>query len=92
MEEGEADQDRAEVRAHLMRWDAIGVADAPGCQDEYDCLLAPLLVLLRNGAGAVSLQEWIALGRRDHFGLTPDQTADRALAEALVSWWESRTR
>lgn len=76
----------AGVRALLMKWDAIGVADVVECQDEYDCMIGPLLGHIRNGADAVFLHDWIARERVNHFGLNPDFGADRKLADALVSW------
>lgn len=80
----------SEVRALLMQWDAIGVADAPEAADEYDCMIGPLVGHLRNGADAVFLRNWIAHERVDHFGLEPDMGADLALAEALLRWWHGR--
>lgn len=80
----EAKSQMVDVRALLMEWDPIGVAD--GSEDEYDCLIGPLLSHLRDGADAVFLRDWIARERVNHFGLSPDLGADRALADALVSW------
>lgn len=79
-------EDVADVRALLMAWDAIGVADEDGCQDEYDCMIGPLLWHLREGAGAAFLRDWIVRERTNHFGLSPDAGADRRLADALVAW------
>jgi len=40
----------ADVRALLMEWDAMGVADAFECQDRYDCMIGPhALVSWRDG-------------------------------------------
>lgn len=80
-----------EVRALLMKWDAIGVADAPEAADEYDCMIGPLVRHLRDGADAALLRDWIARERVDHFGLSVDMGADRALADALLRWWHDRT-
>jgi hypothetical protein len=80
----------AEVRALLMEWDAVGVADEPQAADEYDCMIGPLLSHLRNGADAAFLHDWIARQVADHFGLPPDPDSDRALADALALWWRNR--
>ena len=90
MDKREAKKQMADVRALLMEWDAIGVADAVECQDEYDCMIGPLLGHLRSGADAIFLRDWIARERVDHFGLTPDFGADRKLAHALVSWRDGK--
>ena len=80
-----------EVRALVMEWDAIGVADFPEAADEYDCMIGPLYGHLQRGADARFLCDWIARERVDHFGLSPDLGADRALADALVAWWTARS-
>ena len=87
MESRENGEQARAVRTLLLDWDAIGVADVPEAADEYDCLIEPLLGHLQGGADAVFLRDWIARERVDHFGLTPDMGADRALADALVAWW-----
>lgn len=80
-----------EVRALVMEWDAIGVADVPEAADEYDCMIGPLYGHLQRGADARFLRDWIARERVDHFGLSPNLGADRALADALVAWWTARS-
>lgn len=87
VEARETEERSAIVRTLLLEWDAIGVADVEECQDEYDCMIGPLLGHLRRGADAVFLRDWIARERVDHFGLDPDGYADRALADALLAWW-----
>ena len=86
-----AKRQMADVRALLMEWDAIGVADAFECEDEYDCMIGPLLGHLRDGSDAVFIRDWIARERVDHFGLNQNIGADRALADKLVAWWAEQT-
>lgn len=81
----------ADVRALLMDWDALGVADAVECEDEYDCMIGPLLGHLRDGSDAAFIRDWIARERVDHFALDPDNGADGALAEKLLAWWAEET-
>lgn len=73
------------VRALLLDWDAIGVADIS--TDEYDCMIGPLLRRLHGGADADGLYKFIAAERAGHFGLNPDAQSDRALAERLIALW-----
>ncbi|WP_213283356.1 hypothetical protein [Cellulomonas hominis] len=80
-----------EMRALLMDWDALGVADVPEAADEYDCMIGPLHGHLHRGGGARSLRDVIERERSDHFGLHPDTRADSALADALVEWWTARS-
>jgi hypothetical protein len=81
-----------EIRALLMEWDALGVADEPAAADEYDCMIGPLYGHLRAGADAAVLRDWIAHELVDHFGLQPHPSSDTALAAALVAWRERRVR
>ncbi|WP_125776516.1 hypothetical protein [Antribacter gilvus] len=75
----------AGVRALLLEWDAIGVADIS--HDEYDCMAGPLLRHLYDGRDAGFLRDVIVHERESHFRLSPDEDADRTLADALVAWW-----
>lgn len=74
------------LRYLLNRWDFLGVAGI--VDDEYDCMIAPLLSRLMEGAGRAEIAEYLWYELQDHFGLgdpTPygtDQMADR-----LVAWW-----
>lgn len=74
-----------QVRALLLDWDAIGVADTS--PDEYDCMIGPLLRQLHDGTDAAALTRWIDAERAEHFGLDPDLSADRKLAGRLLTWW-----
>lgn len=80
----------SEVRGLLLEWDAIGVADEFECEDEYDCMIGPLLGHLRDGSDAVFIRDWIARERVDHFGLPLDGGADLVLADKLVAWWSEQ--
>jgi hypothetical protein len=73
-----------------MEWDPIGVSGIPEAADEYDCMISPLLHRLFDGADSRSLADWIGHERSSHFGLGPDDTRDRQLAERLTAWWETR--
>ena len=73
------------LRYLLDEWDPIGVADiAP---DEYDCLIAPLLVRLEAGARRAEISEYLWFELGDHFGLDPARCDVDAMANRLVAWW-----
>ncbi|MFF2546597.1 hypothetical protein ACFVUY_29135 [Kitasatospora sp. NPDC058063] len=73
------------LRQLLNEWDPIGVADE--VQDEYDCMLAPLLQRLRGGADRTEIGEFLRHELEDHFGLTPLPSEPEATAARLMSWW-----
>ncbi|MEU6520461.1 hypothetical protein [Streptomyces sp. NPDC046978] len=76
-----------DLRRLLNKWDPIGVAD--DVQDEYDCLLAPLLQRLRSGAGQLEIGEFLRHELEDHFGLDPLGLRPDAMAIHVVDWWKS---
>lgn len=73
------------LRHLLNEWDPIGVADA--VQDEYDCMLVPLLQRLRRGADQAEIGEFLRHELEDHFGLTPLPSEPEAIAARVMSWW-----
>ena len=47
----------ANLQVLLNQWDPIGLADA--VEDEYDCLIWPLLSRLKAGAGRAEISEFL---------------------------------
>lgn len=80
-----------ELRQRLLDWDPIGVAGAAEAQDEYDCLISPLMHQLHDGATARDIGDWLIREMTDHFGMSADKKRERALASELKRWWESVT-
>ncbi|MFJ8754541.1 hypothetical protein ACIREO_35280 [Streptomyces sp. NPDC102441] len=73
------------LRHLLNEWDPIGVAD--DVQDEYDCMLAPLLQQLRDGADQQEIGDYLRHELEDHFGLDPLGLRPEAMASRVISWW-----
>jgi len=83
---------RQELRELLMaEWDPIGVADAPEAYDEYDSYLEPLLVLLRGGADAAEIAEYLDRVEIEQMGLgeQAEQLSDQLLEVGMriVKWY-----
>lgn len=78
------------LRHLLDEWDPIGVADT--VQDEYDCMLVPLLQRLRGGAGQAEIGEFLRHELEGHFGLTPLPSEPEAMAARVMSWWTATGR
>ncbi|MDX3119539.1 hypothetical protein [Streptomyces scabiei] len=76
-----------DLRRLLDEWDPIGVAD--DAQDEYDCMLAPLLQRLRSSAGRTGSGEFLRQELEDHFGLDPLGLRPDAMAVRVVDCWKS---
>ncbi|MGW7243749.1 hypothetical protein [Streptomyces sp. NPDC054804] len=73
------------LRHLLNEWDRVGVADE--VQDEYDCMLGPLLQQLRGGTDRTTISEFLRHELEDHFGLTPLPSEPEAMAARVISWW-----
>ncbi|MFF8814042.1 hypothetical protein [Streptomyces pactum] len=74
-----------DLRALLNEWDPLGVAD--DVQDEYDCILAPLLQRLRRGADQAEIRAFLWDELVEHFGLNPLPSEPAAVAARLTTWW-----
>jgi hypothetical protein len=66
------DRPVAALRELLNAWDPIGVVGGGGPQDEYDCLIAPMLDQLEGGAESPELAAFLRFELDDHFGLDPE--------------------
>lgn len=74
-----------DLRHLLNEWDPIGVADE--VQDEYDCMLAPMLQRLRGGANETEISEFLRHEVEEHFGLDPLGARPEAMASRVIAWW-----
>lgn len=61
------------LRALLKTWDPIGIIENGAPDDEYDCLIAPLLDRMERRAGSAVLADFLRSELADHFGMDPDQ-------------------
>jgi hypothetical protein len=78
----------AELRQMLNEWDFIGVGDINANDDEYDCLIGPLLTRLTAGATANDLTTYLQHELHDHFGMDPAHSEITAFAARTVQWWQ----
>jgi hypothetical protein len=77
------------LRALLNEWDPIGVA-LDGPEDEYDCLIAPVLQRLKDGVPAAELTAFLATQLEEHFGLRGDATDIVEFATRAKAWFAER--
>ena len=80
-----------QLRSRLLAWDPIGVADAQEAQDEYDCMISPLMNRLSDGSSEAAIGNWLIEELRDHFGMSADEARERELAADLKQWWREAT-
>jgi hypothetical protein len=76
------------LRGLLLEWDPLGVADL--ASDEYDCLLGPHIGKLRDGMSASGLGDFLEGELIHHFGVFPQPSRPRDVAQRLVAWYAGR--
>jgi hypothetical protein len=77
-----------ELRALLNEWDPIGIIGPSGPDDEYDCLLWPLMRLLERGVSQENIAEYLGRELNEHFGLSiPADTPQ--FAGRVKAWYET---
>ncbi|MFF6785719.1 hypothetical protein [Streptomyces sp. NPDC012510] len=79
-----------DLRHLLNEWDPIGVAD--DVQDEYDCMLAPLLQRLRGRADQTEIGDFLRHELEEHFCLDPLASQPEAMAARVIAWWTAAGR
>ena len=80
-------QQQKELRMILNEWNFLAVAIA-GPQDEYDCMLGPLLTLLHNGADENEVRDFIKKERKEHFGLPEESPSLEPTLQKIFTWWK----
>ena len=80
---------KSELRRLLNEWDFIGVFDAETNVDEYDCMIAPLLVQPANDADLQDIRAFLDAEVTGHFGMSDGQIETSAMAERLTAWWRT---
>lgn len=76
------------LRHLLNKWDPIGVApELGGPDDEYDCMLGPLLTLLSGGGNEGEVGSFLRKEVSGHFGLDPNYSQPERFAARVMAWW-----
>jgi hypothetical protein len=70
----------------------MGVMGPEGPNDEYDCLLWPLMRMLEEDRTVEELTGFLTTELRDHFGLDPKYSQSSAIAARAKAWFESTWR
>ena len=76
-----------QLNALLFEWDPIGVGP-DGPQDEYHCLVGPLMTMLDSGATERELASYLEKEIVGHFGLQPNKNDIEAVAARVRAWFD----
>jgi hypothetical protein len=74
----------------LNEWDFIGVREFYAGDDEYDCLLGPLLARLAAGESVEEVAGFLREEIEGHFGLEPTGVQIATFAARTVAWWQGQ--
>ncbi|MBD2231052.1 hypothetical protein [Phormidium tenue] len=67
-------------------WDPVGVAGIPGARDEYDAYIPQVFSLLKAGAGADEIADYLTEVATQSMGLGHNRERDRQIADLLLEW------
>lgn len=86
------DEQLEELRSLLRKWDPISAYDDPTWPpDEYDCVLGPLLALLRRSAPEDEIVAALNNEMENHFALDPNEwirpERTKRLAVEATAWF-----
>ncbi len=81
------------LRDIVNRWDPIGVfgfreIDWP--KNEYDCVVEPLMSLLRSGKTTEEITQYLERQVRDHFGVEVVPGKAARCADEAFTWFHRR--
>jgi hypothetical protein len=74
-------------RLLIEQWDPIGVKNSPEAADEYDGYRGGVVQLLREGAPASRVAEYLAQVERSRMGFTTTVEQLLPVGELLVRWY-----
>jgi hypothetical protein len=83
---------RHELKALINEWDPVWLLEMRAPEDEYDCLVEPILQKLRSGQSAEDLTAFLDQHLAEHFGAdtTPGMSAD--FVHRVMAWAAARRR
>lgn len=84
-----AKQIMREMRDLINQWDPIGLLEMGAPDDEYECLVGPVLTRLSKRSSPQDLAVWLKSHITDHFGLAPSPA--EPFAEKAVALYRNRT-
>jgi hypothetical protein len=83
----------SDLRSLLMDcWDPIGVTETPEAKDEYDGYAGQLGTMLRNGADARAVAEYLSEVQTDRMGLPASSDELGDVGDRVTTWYAAAMR
>lgn len=74
-----------ELRGAVNNWDPVGLLELGAPEDEYECLVGPLMHMLDNGSSPEEIADYLNQHIPDHFGV-PIREGAQEFVKGIVSW------
>ncbi|MBB2917892.1 hypothetical protein [Cupriavidus alkaliphilus] len=70
------------------RWDPIGISTVPSARNEYNAYVPHVFELLKEGASAAVITEYLIRVVRARIGMGQELAHTKKVADVLVAWRE----
>lgn len=77
-----------ELRKILNEWDFLALGKSEN-DDEYDCIMNPILSLLQKGTSKTTIQIFIQKELQDHFNTNIADDELKSLIDKISQWWKN---
>jgi hypothetical protein len=74
-----------ELRALVNTWDPIGLIEAGAPEDEYECVVAPLLRMLEERTSEAMMSSFLSREFDEHFGVAVKDPSD--FVRRAAAWY-----
>jgi len=81
-----------ELKALINEWDPIGLLEIGAPEDEYNCLVDPLLQKLRSGQSPEDLTAFLDQHIAEHFGADATSGVSADFVDRVMAWAAARRR
>jgi len=78
-----------ELQKAVNDWDPVGLIELGAPEDEYECLVGPLMRMLQVGSRFEEIVRYLNQHIPEHFGVSKPEGAHE-FAEGIVRWFSAR--
>ena len=77
----------AQLRALVNTWDPIGLIEAGAPEDEYECIVGPLMRMLEERTSQAKMIDFLSKEFDEHFGTPVDDPSD--FVRSADAWYSA---
>jgi hypothetical protein len=81
-----------ELRDLVNAWDPVGLIAAGAPEDEYECIVGPVLRLLERDAAHAAIVDYLVGECSDHFGVPIGEPGAREFVVRVAGWYQRQWR